>query len=291
MGNKYKRPARGADKGAPPAKKARTAAPPRKITVKGPADPVLAAYAEWCQKSGIVVSPKVAFTAACAAGRGMVAVTAVAPGEVLFEIPRAVVLSPVSPHCRARVELAAFAFATPRAPHDSSDADDAASDAGSDADAGRGSDSDDGDDDAMMDGRDNQGPGWAPLLLALVHERALKTSFWRPYLGVCGAFIGLVSPTIFLLTIIGRGAARVCGADAAAVLAGRGARGAAAGAPAGAPCGGRPHAHARRVRPGCWAARERVTDHRGRRGWQVYRLRPAVCGCAPGAVPGRRGLL
>ena len=48
MGNKYKRPARGADKGAPPAKKARTGAPPRKITVRGPADPALSAYAGPC---------------------------------------------------------------------------------------------------------------------------------------------------------------------------------------------------------------------------------------------------
>ena len=74
---------------APPAKRSKPT-PPAPVHCD---TPVLQAYADWAQKRGFRISPKVEFTSSSVHGFGMRALEAIPKGEPIFRVPRSALIS------------------------------------------------------------------------------------------------------------------------------------------------------------------------------------------------------
>ncbi|XP_047385872.1 N-lysine methyltransferase SETD6 isoform X4 [Sciurus carolinensis] len=126
-------------------------------------DPV-AGFLTWCRRVGLELSPKVAVTRqGTVSGYGMVACESVLPGELLFAVPRAALLSPHTCSIRGLLERGGHAGGRSHR-------------GGLQSRAG-----------ALISvfsperGALQSQSGWVPLLLALLHELQAPASLWSPY--------------------------------------------------------------------------------------------------------------
>lgn len=192
----------GGDPGSKKRRQGEAVAVVSRVQVRGPDDPALNAYAAWAVAVGCTVSQKVAFSSASISGRAMVATTDIAEGEVLFEIPRAVLLTPNARHGRASAVLTSYSGQvrpTGDEPQGTEVHDPASPTSGNDSDneSDSATSGDDGDTQASLEETDS---GWTPLLLALMVEHTTPASFWDSYLAVLPALNALPHPHFWPLS-------------------------------------------------------------------------------------------
>lgn len=124
-------------------------------------DPILAAYGDWAVSNNFMPHPKVTFSSHSVSGRGMIAVDDIQEGEVLFQIPRSMLLSPST--CSIAKTLRYLEPDEEAGFHDVTEGSDESSTS---------------DDDV----NESSKRSWAALLIALMVEWTTDTSKWTPYL-------------------------------------------------------------------------------------------------------------